>query len=57
MSRETAASPQGRKEVSLTENLPPDGCVDTYRREYEVTCDAQEGKSVRKGGQTELRTE
>lgn len=29
VSRETAASPQERKDVSLTENLTPDGCVDT----------------------------
>jgi hypothetical protein len=57
VSRETAASPQGRKAVALTENLPPDGCVDTCRREYGVTCDTQEGKSVRTGGQTELKTE
>lgn len=57
MSRETAASPQGGKDLSLTENLTPDGCVDRYWQQYGVTRDTQEGKSVSKGGQIELRTE
>lgn len=39
VSRETAASPQERKDVSLTENLTPDGCVDTYRQQDGVTRD------------------
>lgn len=38
--------------MSLTENLTADGCVDTYRQQYGVTCD-NPGRQVGAKGWTD----